>query len=66
MDAAALGCRSQDVRSLWSSDVEDRADAQEEAPEDGSQLWDQVKLHHFTQVGVVARCMGLELVIGQP
>lgn len=49
------------MRSFWSSDVEDQADAHEETSEDGSQLWDQVKLHHFTQVGVVAGCMGLEL-----
>lgn len=41
--------------------MEDRADAQEEAPENGPQLGDQVKLHHFTQVGVVAGGMGLEL-----
>lgn len=41
--------------------MEDGADAQEEAPEDGSQLRDQVELHHFTQVGVVAGSMGLEL-----
>lgn len=41
--------------------MEDGADAQEEAPEDGPQLGDQVKLHHFTQVGVVAGGMGLEL-----
>lgn len=43
--------------------MEDGADAQEEAPEDGPQLWDQVKLHHFTQVGVVAGSMGLELEV---
>lgn len=42
-------------------DVEDWADSQEEAPEDGPQLRDQVELHHFTQVGVVAGSMGLEL-----
>lgn len=41
--------------------MEDGADAQEETPEDGPQLRDQVKLHHFTQMGVVARGMGLEL-----
>lgn len=41
--------------------MEDGADAQEEAPEDGPQLRDQVELHHFTQVGVVAGSMGLEL-----
>lgn len=41
--------------------MEDGADTQEEASEDGSQLRDQVELHHFTQVGVVAGSMGLEL-----
>lgn len=41
--------------------MEDGADAQEKAPEDGPQLRDQVKLHHFTQVGVVAGSVGLEL-----
>lgn len=41
--------------------MEDGADAQEEAPEDGPQLGDQVELHHLTQVGVVAGSMGLEL-----
>lgn len=41
--------------------MEDGADAQEETPEDGSQLRDQVKLHHFTQVGVIAGCMRLKL-----
>lgn len=44
-----------------SSDVEDGTDPQEETPEDSSQLGDEVKLHHFTQVGVVAGGMGLEL-----
>lgn len=47
--------------ALRSSDVEDGADAQEEAPEDGSQLGDQVELHHLTQVVVVARSVGLKL-----
>lgn len=61
-----LGCGSSGGCHLGSSDVEDEADAQEEAPEDCSQLGDQVKLHHFTQLGVVAGGMGLELVIGQP
>lgn len=56
-----LGRRSLGRRPLGSCDVEDGADAQEEAPEDGPQLGDQVKLHHFTQVGVVAGGMGLEL-----
>lgn len=64
--APTLGCGSPGRRSLGRSDVEDGADAQEEAPEDGPQLRDQVKLHHFTQVGVVAGSMGLELIIGQP
>lgn len=41
--------------------MEDGADAQEEAPEDGPQLRDQVKLHHLTQVGVVAGSVRLEL-----
>lgn len=60
---AFLGCGSPGRRALWmsSSDVEDGADAQEEAPEDGPQLWDQVKLHHLTQVGVVAGSVRLEL-----
>lgn len=56
-----LGCGSPGRCRLGSSDVEDRADAQEEAPENGPQLGDQVKLHHFTQLGVVAGRMGLEL-----
>lgn len=56
-----LWCRGPGRRHLRSSDVEDRADAQEEAPEDGPQLRDKVKLHHFTQVGVVAGGMGFEL-----
>lgn len=56
-----LGGGSVGRRPLGSSDVEDGADAQEEAPEDGPQLGDQVKLHHFTQVGVVAGGMGLKL-----
>lgn len=58
-----LGCGSPGGRSLWmsSSDVEDGANAQEEAPEDGPQLRDQVKLHHLTQVGVVAGRVRLEL-----
>lgn len=42
-------------------DLEDGADAQEEASEDGPQLRDQVELHHLTQVGVVAGGVGLEL-----
>lgn len=60
---AFLGCGSPGRRALWmsSSDVEDGADAQEEAPEDGPQLRDQVKLHHLTQVGVVAGSVRLEL-----
>lgn len=41
--------------------MEDGADAQEEAPEDGPQLRDQVELHHLAQVGVVAGGVGLEL-----
>lgn len=41
--------------------MEDGADSQEEAPEDGPQLRDQVELHHFTQVGVITGSMGLEL-----
>lgn len=41
--------------------MEDGTDAQEEAPEDGPQLGDQVILHHFTELGVVAGSMGLEL-----
>lgn len=56
-----LGGGSAGRRPLGSSDVEDGADAQEETPEDGPQLGDQVKLHHFTQVGVVAGGMGLKL-----
>ncbi len=55
------GCGGLSWRPLGSSDVEDGADAQEEAPEDSPQLGDQVKLHHFTQVGVVAGSVGLEL-----
>lgn len=46
---------------MSSRDVEDGADAQEEAPEDGPQLRDQVKLHHLTQVGVIAGSVRLEL-----
>lgn len=46
---------------LRRSDVEDGADAQEEAAEDGPKLWDQVELHHLTQVGVVAGGVGLKL-----
>lgn len=46
---------------MSSGDVEDGADAQEEAPEDGPQLRDQVKLHHFAQVGVVAGSVRLKL-----
>jgi len=48
-------------RPLGRRDVEDGADAQEEAAEDGPQLWDQIELHHLTQVGVVAGGVGLEL-----
>lgn len=48
-------------RPVGSSDLEDGADAQEEAPEDGPQLRDQIELHHFTQVGVVTGSMGPEL-----
>lgn len=46
---------------LGRSNVEDGADAQEEAAEDGPKLWDQVELHHLTQVGVVAGGVGLKL-----
>lgn len=46
---------------LRRGDVEDGADAQEEAAEDGPKLWDQVELHHLTQVGVVAGGVGLKL-----
>lgn len=56
-----LWCKGPGRHHLGSSDVEDRADAQEEAPEDGPQLRDKVKLHHFTEVGVVAGGMGFEL-----
>lgn len=56
-----LGRGSPDRHPLGSSDVEDGTDAQEETPEDGPQFGDQVKLHHFTQLGVVAGSMGLEL-----
>lgn len=48
-------------RPLHNRNVEDRADSQEEAPEDGPQLRDQVKLHHFTQVVVITGGMGLKL-----
>ena len=58
-----LGCGRRSSCPLWSGDVEDGADAQEEAPEDGPQFRDQVELHHFTQLGVVAGSMGLELEI---
>lgn len=56
-----LGCRSPGRRPLRSRDVEDGTYAQEETPEDGPQLGDQVKLHHFTELGVVAGSVGLEL-----
>lgn len=46
---------------LRRGDVEDGADPQEEAAEDGPKLWDQVELHHLTQVGVVAGGVGLKL-----
>lgn len=41
--------------------MEDGTDAQEETPEDGPQLGDQVILHHFTELRVVAGSVGLEL-----
>lgn len=56
-----LGRRSPGRRPLGSRDVEDGTDAQEKTPEDGPQLGDQVILHHFTELGVVAGSMGLEL-----
>lgn len=61
MSPSALGYGSPGSTPLSTSDVEDRADTQEEAPEHGPQLGDQVELHHFTQVVVVAGGMGLEL-----
>lgn len=33
--------------------MEDAANAQKEASEHSPQLWDQVELHHFTQMGVI-------------
>lgn len=60
-----LGDRSPHKRPVGSSDLEDCANTQEEASEDGPQLRDQIKLHHFTQVGVVTGSMGLKLVIGK-
>lgn len=41
--------------------MEDETDAQEETPENGSQLGDQVKLHHFTELRVVTGSVRLEL-----
>lgn len=43
------------------SDVEHEPDAQEELPQDGSQLRDQVELHDLAQQRVVTGCVGLEL-----
>lgn len=43
------------------SDVEHEPDAQEELPQDGSQLGDQVELHDVTQQRVVTGGVGLEL-----
>ncbi|MEQ2214364.1 hypothetical protein XENOCAPTIV_002923, partial [Xenoophorus captivus] len=56
-----LGDGSPGRRAVRSSDLEDGSDAQEEAPENGPQLRDQIKLHHFTQLGVVTGSMGLKL-----
>lgn len=53
-----LGCRSPDKCPLRNRYVEDGTYAQEETPQDGPQLGDQVKLHHFTQLGVEAGSVG--------
>lgn len=38
---------------LRAADVEEQADAQEEPPQHGAQLGDQVELHDLTQVRVI-------------
>lgn len=42
-------------------DTEDGTDAQEETPEDGPQFRDQIKLHHFAKLRVVAGGVRLKL-----
>lgn len=41
------------VQQVGGGDVEDRADAQKEATEDGAQFRDEIELHHLAQVRIV-------------
>lgn len=49
------------LAQLGSSDVEDRTNTEEKSPQHCAELWNEVKLHHLTQMVVVAGGMRLEL-----